>query len=174
MNDPEIARRCVSCGASIRDRALFCPQCGNPVGDETKNLNESADNFTEALLNTPQNQTVELNRTLAEPTGELERPVEPTVELDRTVAESFAATKPLVTRPVSERPAAQPSRRLQRAAAAKEAFEGDVIQRVDQIRKISSVVIDQASYDPSLRFILVAAGLFLLFLTILIISKLIG
>jgi hypothetical protein len=39
---------------------------------------------------------------------------------------------------------------------------------------MSSVVIDQASYDPSLRFILVAAALFIVFLTILIISKLIG
>jgi hypothetical protein len=64
--------------------------------------------------------------------------------------------------------------RLQRAAAgAREAFE-DGAQRVEKIRKMSSVVIDQASYDPSLRFILVAAALFIVFLTILIISKLIG
>jgi hypothetical protein len=64
--------------------------------------------------------------------------------------------------------------RLHRAAAgAREAFE-DGAQRVERLRKISSVVIDQASYDPSLRFILVAAGFFLLFVAILIISKLIG
>jgi len=34
-------------------------------------------------------------------------------------------------------------------------------------------VIDEAAYDPSLRFVLVAAVLFILFLVILIVSELI-
>jgi len=42
------------------------------------------------------------------------------------------------------------------------------------LRKVSSVVIDQAAYDPSLRFILVAAGFFLLFLVLLLMSKVLG
>jgi len=46
--------------------------------------------------------------------------------------------------------------------------------RVQQIRKVSSVVIDQAAYDPSLRFLLVAAAFFILFLVLLIMSKVIG
>ncbi|HYK21818.1 MAG TPA: zinc-ribbon domain-containing protein [Pyrinomonadaceae bacterium] len=46
--------------------------------------------------------------------------------------------------------------------------------RVKKIRKVSSVMLDQAAYDPSLRFLLVAAGMFLLFLILLIISKVIG
>jgi hypothetical protein len=46
--------------------------------------------------------------------------------------------------------------------------------RVDKIRHVSSVVIDQAAYDPSLRFILVAAVIFVLFLLLLILSKVIG
>ena len=46
--------------------------------------------------------------------------------------------------------------------------------RVEQIRKVSSVMIDQAAYDPSLRFLLVAAAFFLLFLVLLILSKVIG
>jgi zinc-ribbon domain len=46
--------------------------------------------------------------------------------------------------------------------------------RVDKFRKVSSIMIDQAAYDPSLRFLLVAAGLFLLFLVLLILSKVIG
>jgi len=46
--------------------------------------------------------------------------------------------------------------------------------RVEHIRKVSSVMIDQAAYDPSLRFLLVAAAFFILFLVLLIMSKVIG
>ena len=52
--------------------------------------------------------------------------------------------------------------------------EHGVMARVEKLRKVSSVMIDQAAYDPSLRFLLVAAGLFLLFLLLLILSKVIG
>ncbi|HEU0252705.1 MAG TPA: zinc-ribbon domain-containing protein [Pyrinomonadaceae bacterium] len=91
MSEPEIARRCVSCGASARQHAMFCPQCGNPL-----------------------------------------QQVEPAEE--KTPAE-----------------------------------EG-VRSRVETLR----VVIDQAAYDPSLRFILVAALLFVVFLVLLILSKVLG
>jgi uncharacterized membrane protein YvbJ len=84
MSEPEIARRCVSCGISLRQRAMFCPQCGNPI----------------------------------------------------------------------EEPTTQES----------------VRSRVETLR----VVIDQAAYDPSLRFILVGAVLFVIFLVLLILSKVIG
>ena len=47
-------------------------------------------------------------------------------------------------------------------------------ERVEKIRHVSSVVIDQAAYDPSLRFILVAAVLFLLFIVLVILSKVLG
>jgi hypothetical protein len=50
----------------------------------------------------------------------------------------------------------------------------NVRDRVEKIRHVSSVVIDQAAYDPSLRFLLVAAVLFVLFLVLLLLSKLIG
>ena len=52
--------------------------------------------------------------------------------------------------------------------------EGDVKQRVQKFREISSVVIDEASYDPSLRFVLVAAALFVLFLVIVLLNRFIG
>ena len=54
------------------------------------------------------------------------------------------------------------------------ATDHSVRGRVEQIRKVSSVVIDQAAYDPSLRFLLVAAAFFILFLVLLILSKVIG
>lgn len=52
--------------------------------------------------------------------------------------------------------------------------EDGVLGRLEEIREVSSVVIDQAAHDPSLRFLLVAAVLFLLFLLLLILSKVIG
>jgi hypothetical protein len=45
--------------------------------------------------------------------------------------------------------------------------------RGEKLRKATSVVINEASYDASLRFVLIAAVLFLLFLVILLLSKII-
>ena len=48
------------------------------------------------------------------------------------------------------------------------------ITPVQKLRKVSSVVLDQAAYDPSVRFLLVAAVLFILFLFLLIMSKILS
>ena len=104
MSEPEIARRCIACGVSVRQHAMYCPQCGNPIS-----------------------QTID-------------------------------------PAPV---PAPAP------AAAPPRHHEG-VKARVEKIRHVSSVMIDQAAYDPSLRFLLVAAAFFILFLVLLILSKVIG
>ena len=101
MSEPEIARRCPACGVSLRQHALYCPQCGEEIGDKIR-----------------------------------EDPP-PTVPGKTGVAEN-------------------------------------VRERVEKIRHVSSVMIDQAAYDPSLRFLLVAAVLFVLFLILLILSKVIG
>jgi len=113
MSEPDIARRCSACGVSVRQRASFCPQCGNPIDGERS----------------------ELHDTIADPAP----------------APAVAPTEPL-------RPAEAES----------------VRSRVEKLRKVSSVVIDQAAYDPSLRFLLVAAVLFVLFLVLLIMSKVLG
>jgi hypothetical protein len=64
--------------------------------------------------------------------------------------------------------------RIQRATTLARDVEGDVIHRARQVREISSVVLDEAGDDPSLRFVLVAAVLFLLFLVIVVLNKLIS
>ena len=50
----------------------------------------------------------------------------------------------------------------------------NVRDRVEQIRHVSSVVIDQAAYDPSLRFLLVVIVLLLLCIVLVILSKVLG
>ena len=107
MSEPEIARRCTACGVSVRDRAMFCPQCGNPV-----------------------------------PQG------------------------PVTTTVIPTPPPPPPSEPIR--------HQDGVKSRVEKLRHVSSVVIDQAAYDPSLRFLLVAAAFFILFLVLLIASKVIG
>jgi len=57
---------------------------------------------------------------------------------------------------------------------AKTSVAENVRDRVEKIKHVSSVMIDQAAYDPSLRFLLIAAVLFILFLILLILSKVIG
>jgi hypothetical protein len=64
--------------------------------------------------------------------------------------------------------------RIQRATTLARDVEGDVIHRARQVREISIVVLDEAGDDPSLRFVLVAAFLFLLFLAIVVLNKVIS
>jgi hypothetical protein len=45
---------------------------------------------------------------------------------------------------------------------------------VEKLRNVSSVVLNEATYDPSIRFLLVAAVLFILFLLVVIFNKLLG
>lgn len=113
MSEPEIARRCTHCGVTLRQNALFCPQCGEQLGEAK-------------VVETP-------------------IPENPTPPMP---------------------PASQTS--------SPTSVAGNVRERVEKIRHVSSVVIDQAAYDPSLRFILVAAVVFVLFLLLLILSKVIG
>src|SRR5215211_8196617 len=101
MSEPEIARRCTACGASVRQNAMFCPQCGNPI---------------------PQAATV------------------------TTATETIVDTAPTQALDPVPRP---PGRRVP---------EDGVRARVEKLQKFSSIVIDQAAYDPSLRFLLVAAA----------------
>jgi uncharacterized Zn finger protein (UPF0148 family) len=110
MSEPEIARRCPHCGVSLRQSAVYCPQCGEKMGDE--------------------------------------------------VAENPA---PLIS-----------SKTVVAETSEKTGVAGNVRERVEKIKHVSSVMIDQAAYDPSLRFLLVAAVLFVLFLILVILSKVIG
>jgi hypothetical protein len=115
MSEPEIARRCVACGVTVRERAMFCPQCGNPI---------------------PQHQSETTNMSAAADTMIDNAPPEP--------------------------------------ATIQRLTDHSVRGRVEHIRRVSHVVIDQAAYDPSLRFLLVAAAFFILFIVLLIASKVIG
>ena len=65
-------------------------------------------------------------------------------------------------------------RSQQPRSATRAAMEGRVKPGVDKLRRVSSVVLDEAAFDPGVRFILVVGVLFLLFLVLLLLSKWIG
>ena len=63
--------------------------------------------------------------------------------------------------------------KLQRATTLARDVEGDMINRVQKVRQISHVVLDEAGDDPGLRFVLVAVVVFVLFLVIVVLNKVI-
>lgn len=162
MSEPEIARRCQSCGASIRVRGLFCPQCGKPMPEQKA---DNANIGTTAPAELPGAETTKLEAEHPESAAPAED-----VPVNQT-AEGITAA-PVTTTHSSAAPR-QPAMRAARGTVDRaRAARQDVSQGVGKLREISSVVLDEASDDPSLRFVLVAAGLFLLFLVILLLSEL--
>ena len=149
MSEPIIARRCPSCGASIRDQAFFCPQCGKELSQPgAKHPQNPVHHATEPL----HQDTAPLSDTLFEPRRD------PQGDPSKVRATASRAV----------------GGKLQRAGTLARNVEGDVVQRVKHVRKISTVVLDEAAYDPSLRFVLVAAVLFILFLVIVLLNRFIS
>lgn len=180
MTEPEIARRCPNCGASIRDRAFFCPQCGNEVGAKTEadepDIQEGGEHSPEAtpaeeqaaeqtITEEQENPNFVSQDTVYEPA--------PSNETESSEPATVEATSTASQRPGGAAPAYNRNPVKRAAASARGAIEGDVTHRVEKLRKISHTVIDEAAYDPSLRFILIAAVLFGIFLFILLLNKLI-
>lgn len=162
MPEPEISRRCSSCGASIRDKAFFCPQCGRQLQkgseDETAALHDTHDIVRDVTLTEADFQVQPQPKTPPIVVAPPPQPARP--------------TKP--KKHQSQRAKGEVGARIQRATDKARGVEENVAQRVQKFREISSVVIDEAGYDPSLRFVLVAAILFLLFLLIVILNRFIG
>lgn len=62
----------------------------------------------------------------------------------------------------------------QRAASVGGAVGENLRPRVERLREASTVVFDEASDDPGLRFVIIAGLLFALFLFFLLLSYLLG
>lgn len=146
MSEPEIARRCPSCGVSIREAALFCPQCGGAQPSEPPALSGGL----------PVGPDSKQSRQPANPRGS---DTPPTPKAEPAKASRGQAARGAV------------GAQIQRATNLARDVEGDVIHRARKVREISGVVIDEAGYDPSLRFVLVAVVLFVLFLIIVLLNK---
>jgi hypothetical protein len=164
MSEPEIARRCLACGASIRTHAFFCPQCGAELGQT---------DFSQTLPSVPVAHVK--NNPSGKTEGEADRDIgrDTLVEFAPT-PQSASASKPPATAKPATPPRVAVGGKLQRAATRARGVEGDMKQRARKVREISGVVLDEAGDDPSLRFVLVAAVLFGLFLVIVLLNKFIN
>jgi hypothetical protein len=160
MSKPQIARRCPTCGVSIRVPASFCPQCGKALTPKSDVASEAkhagalppGSGTPEFTADTARSAATDpLNSEKVPPTGASPSPSAPRKQ-------PMQATVGMVHR------VGPPPRRV---------IRDDGLNRVEKFRQISSAVIDEAAYDPSLRFVLVAAVLFVLFLFLLLLSELI-
>src|SRR5437867_2718537 len=182
---PEISHRCPACGVAIRDfgeRALFCPECGKPLVPEES---PKANIVTE--------ESPETNEIQAQPVVS---------RVDDSATESAAASDPEDAQPAGDelprdetpkpgsgevpppttdsskapRPGARERTRetFQRASNVARGAIEDNVKRVEKIHHVSSVMLEEAHYDPSLRFVLVALGLFVVFVLLLVLSKVMG
>ncbi|HKZ80202.1 MAG TPA: hypothetical protein VJ124_18150 [Pyrinomonadaceae bacterium] len=200
MSEPEIARRCLACGAASRERSSYCPECGHELGQKAVETDVSAPNATAA---NPAGETINLSEVDPAVPSQPDEPLKPPVlgdsspseqtlsEGDDAVAvyetfepaEGDSLPKPQPEKSgervrsfVSQRPAMTQGARdkIHRATLAAREIEDDVLHKVEKIRKMSTVVFDEAAYDPSVRFLLVAGALFALFLVIVVLNKMIG
>jgi hypothetical protein len=96
-------------------------------------------------------------------------------EVDSPVAEVASVDQPrVVTFADGDASARTPPKRHRVRTAAREAVEENLLPRVERLRQASNVVLDEAAYDPSLRFVLIALVLFFIFLVILLVNNILG
>lgn len=154
MSQPEISHRCPSCGAALRERdALFCPECGKALKDTS-----------------PATASEEPGETVQNATGGAVESEAPKISAPSKV-DTGASSHP---HGIAEKTRETLHRASAVASAAARGVIEEPVKRVEKIRSASSHVIEEASYDPSLRFVLVALGLFVVFLILLILSKVMG
>jgi hypothetical protein len=61
-----------------------------------------------------------------------------------------------------------------RISSAREAVGEKIAPRMEKLRQASNVMLDEAAYDPSLRFVLVAVAILVLTIVLFLLHGLIG
>jgi len=169
MSQPEIFRRCAHCGASSKPGELFCAQCGNAlVIEKSDQPAQQIPGASDLLPGTALGQETA-------GAGDTERLTPQSLQGNeqrmRNEVAPVTATSPTSATVIAQ-PSQNPGIASQRAGlAARAGMDEKVKPQVDKLRRVSSVVLDEAAYDSSIRFILVVGFLFVLFLLLLFLSK---
>ena len=135
---------------------MFCPECG-------KALTQTGD----------EDSTTPIDDAGNAPGVSLPEVVRPTADDQATLASDQDQSKAPV---IEDRQSARERTRetLRRASKMTRGAIEDNVKRVEKVHHASSVVLEEATYDPSLRFVLVALGLFVLAVILLVLSKVMG
>ena len=164
---PEISHRCASCGAAVREPAMFCPECGKPLAPASPRTETPAEISKPATAPSADVEPVAVREAQVSP---------PSVEAASAAADSETVAKktdqPDDSRPHGARERTRAS--LHRASTAARGALEDNVKRVEKIHHVSTAMIEEAHYDPSLRFVLVALGLFVVAIVLLVLSKVMG
>ena len=182
---PEISHRCPACGVSIRDfddRALFCPECGKPlVTEETPETNIVSQNATGTAEIQSQLVVARADDNATESAAVSDAvPEQPRFDEPPKQETPELSTEDVVPATIDPSKATRHGARertretLHRASTVARGAIEDNVRRVENIHHVSSVMFEEAHYDPSLRFVLVALGLFLVFVLLLVLSKVMG
>ncbi|HYE13203.1 MAG TPA: zinc ribbon domain-containing protein [Pyrinomonadaceae bacterium] len=177
---PEISRRCLSCGASVRPSARFCPQCGEEFGEAEQARTGEGDGARGAsappneLPPPPPTREAEAPRFSAPPAREFHSFLQSVEGQPAGAAEPLTATTTPTPRPAAQQPPADAQPAGQQAG---EGVRGRVARvkenirpRVERMRDEALVVLEETPDDSGLRFIIIAAALFLVFLFFLFLS----
>jgi hypothetical protein len=167
---PDISLRCSSCGASVREPAMFCPECGKPLATaSTQTEPPAAAEISKAALAPSTNSEPFAAREAQTPPASPEvagATIDPETVANKTDKPDESSSPPGTRERTRER--------LHRASSVARGALEDNVKRVEKIHHVSTAMIEEASYDPSLRFVLVALGLFVVFIILLVLSKVMG
>ena len=176
---------------------MFCPECGQALTQSSANTKPHRDEETpkptvadnEADVNRARlfeaaNAATDIFAAADKPsaasvleTASVATDKPPAAELEPATTESGSPPeKPPATGPAVSKHGTYEKARdsLHRASTATRGALADNVKRVEKIRHVSTAMFEEASYDPSLRFVLVALGLFVVFLVLLLLSKVMG
>ena len=199
--EPEIARRCASCGAAVRGQAKFCPQCGAGMDAPAAAARQAEAAPAEGTPVAPPPAADEkpaadvVNRTRAFSgeeylalSDELARQRARAREVDENHRATVlpdkqqqadlraVAAQVRIKMQAKENAPGQPAptEPEQPPAAQEGATAAPERARAERLRGPSFVLLDEAQSDPTLRFVLAAIVLFVLFLLILLFSHILG
>ena len=173
--EPEIARRCPDCGASVRGGSAYCPQCGKALKVEAASASstaEAAEIPARRITDTGRNaSTIDPQESASTPPAAPVTPVQDSLARSTPGESQLHAEAVAATRPPHDDGR---SKRQRMTAAARDVVEEKLSPRVEKLRHASNVMLEEAAYDPSLRFVLVAVALVLLSLLLLLLNYLLG
>jgi hypothetical protein len=170
--EPEIARRCLDCGASVRGSAVFCPQCGKTLKAGAASVSSAVESPESAALRKTEDG---LNISTIGLPENAPMPAHDNVPLQDTFAPDAGRNTHQHTEVIAPRATSDDGERSKRqrvTAVAREVVDEKLSPRVEKLRQASTVMLEEASYDPSLRFVLVAVALILLSLLLLLLNYL--